>query len=372
MHRTLQEPVEFGQSRAGQCAAGDLSNLEGRVGPRVDSADCVEDLLQIAAIRRGHGVRQTREWVGLEHAGEHRRRAFGQTERGVSTLEDVRGSAATRRFGYFSDDLGHDPEARCADLHRAQWVGLVRVEATRNQDEIGVELEGDGREQVLEHPDVLEVAATGWHGDVDGGTASHAGTRFTGGSGSRVERELVGRDVEDRRVALERVLAAVSVVDVPIQDQNPFNSGFLLECFRGDRDIVEQTEPHRAVWFRVVTGGPHSRETAFRLTSHNMHGQIHAASGGTLCNGEALARNEGVGIEVDGGLSGCCLDIVQVLGGVDPKDLVVAREPGLEPLDALWCVLRPLRERLPHGHESGRCFRMAVRGSMLLEALVFD
>jgi len=125
---------------------------------------------------------------------------------------------------------------------------------------------------MLQHADVFRVAAAGWHGDVHSGAESHALARLARGAGARVERELMGRDVEDRGVLCEAVLAAIAVVDIPIEDQNLFNSNYLLECPRCDRDPVEQTKPHRTSGFCVVTRRAQGSESAIGSTLRHIYG----------------------------------------------------------------------------------------------------
>jgi hypothetical protein len=59
------------------------------------------------------------------------------------------------------------------------------------------------------------------------------------------------------------MLGAVAVVDVPVDNGNPVNA---LQCmFRGNCDVVQETEPHGACTLRVVTGRPDKGEGMFTI-----------------------------------------------------------------------------------------------------------
>ena len=83
-----------------------------------------------------------------------------------------------------------------------------------------------------------------------------------GPAGARVERPLVERDEEDRRVVADDRLGAVAVVDVPVEDRDPPDAELGLRPARRDRDRVEEAEAHRAARLGVVPGRPREREAA--------------------------------------------------------------------------------------------------------------
>ena len=81
-------------------------------------------------------------------------------------------------------------------------------------------------------------------------------------AGPGIERPLVQRDEEDRRVVADDRLRPVPVVDVPVEDRDPPEPELGLRPARGDRDRVEDAEAHRAVRLGVVPGRPREREAA--------------------------------------------------------------------------------------------------------------
>ena len=93
---------------------------------------------------------------------------------------------------------------------------------------------------------------------------------LVGRAGARIERELVGRDVEDARVVVEHPLRAVAVVDVDVDDRDAREPA-RERVRRGDRDVVEEAEAHRAVALGVVARRPDQRER--RLAARRAHAQ---------------------------------------------------------------------------------------------------
>jgi hypothetical protein len=57
----------------------------------------------------------------------------------------------------------------------------------------------------------------------------------------------VDRDVEHVRVVPEDRLRAVAVVGVPVDDRDARRAEPLQRVSRGDRNVVEEAEAHRAV-----------------------------------------------------------------------------------------------------------------------------
>ena len=70
------------------------------------------------------------------------------------------------------------------------------------------------------------------------------------------------RDEEDRLVPLHERLGAVAVVHVPVDDRDPLQAELGLGVARGDDDVAEDAEAHRAVLEGVVPWWPDEREAA--------------------------------------------------------------------------------------------------------------
>ena len=109
------------------------------------------------------------------------------------------------------------------------------------------------------HQRVVGVRRAGVHGDVHREAPALARADLVGGARAWIKRKLVRRDVEHSRILVEDRLRPVAVVHVDI------DNGDALEASgehrgRGDGNIVEKAEAHRAIRFGVVTRRAHQGE----------------------------------------------------------------------------------------------------------------
>src|SRR5579884_365319 len=188
--------------------------------------------------------------LGLE-ALERRLDQVGQRAQVVSALED-RGHAR-REAARAAREL---PEAVCGHEHVCERILGVGVEPGRHEQQLRLER----RHRPLHRLPRLEVppiARSCRERDVDEGRPL-----LVRAAGAWIERPLVERDEEDRRVVRQQVLRPVAVVDVPVDDRDAADAELGLRPARGDRDRVEQAKAHRAVSLRVVAGRPRERERA--------------------------------------------------------------------------------------------------------------
>ena len=175
----------------------------------------------------------------------------GSVRQVVAALED-RGHA----WGELQRTRRELTEAVRREREVGERVVDVRIEAARDEQQVGRET-ADG---VLDDPPRLEVIRVGssrGERDVD-----HRLALVGGSTGARVERPLVQRDEQDRRVVLDDVLSPVPVVHVPVDDRNALDPEVLLRPTCGDRDRVEQAEAHRTIALGVVTWRPRQGEAA--------------------------------------------------------------------------------------------------------------
>ena len=80
-----------------------------------------------------------------------------------------------------------------------------------------------------------------------------AGFRIQSGAGKI--GELVGGKKKDRRVRFKAMLGAVAVMDIPVDNEHPFEAQVFSCRHSRDGHIVEQTIAHGPVSFRMMTGG---------------------------------------------------------------------------------------------------------------------
>ncbi len=133
----------------------------------------------------------------------------------------------------------------------------MRVEARRDEDEVGLERAHGGLDDRLERRPVLGVARARGERDVDDAVRARTGPARAG-----PERPLVQRDGEDRRVVREERFGPVPVVHVEVDDRDAREAQLGLRVASRDRDVVEDAEAHRFRAKRVVPGRADEREAA--------------------------------------------------------------------------------------------------------------
>src|ERR687889_2904141 len=115
-----------------------------------------------------------------------------------------------------------------------------------------MELAQYGNEKAGERLGVEVLPGSSGQRDVPREALSTALARLAGVAGSGVEGALVGGEVEYLLTAVEDILGAVPVVDVPVEDGHliePPRAGILC----GHGGVVEEAEPHPVVPSGVVT-----------------------------------------------------------------------------------------------------------------------
>ena len=82
-------------------------------------------------------------------------------------------------------------------------------------------------------------------------------------------RGLVCREKENGVVRPEDVLSSISVMDVPIDDQDFLEAMNGLRVTRGNGRIVKEAESHRSAWSRMMARRPHQRKRSTTVFSHH-------------------------------------------------------------------------------------------------------
>ena len=91
----------------------------------------------------------------------------------------------------------------------------------------------------------------------------------------------------------------------------------------GDGDVVEQTEPHRAISLGVMAGGPDQRQcTCAGVAIEHVFDRGNCRTSGEVCRRERARRGERIGIERHGA-AGRLLDGSQIVSVMNPSDLHV-------------------------------------------------
>ncbi len=200
----------------------------------------------------------------------------------------------------------------------------MRVEAGRHEQQLrpmgferGQPVLADGRPKLI-------AAAAGGERDVD-----HVRTELFHAR-IRIQRMLERRDHQHARIVGEDLLGAVAVVDVEVDHRHA------LEGVRGERvrhadgDVVEETEPHRAIALGMVSGRPHSAERRRALSPHDQVGREHDGSRRMQRSRQRFRAHRRVGIDVVQPRGRAFLfDRREVPLSMDPRKLLMRRRRGV-------------------------------------------
>ena len=147
-------------------------------------------------------------------------------------------------------------------MHVASGIGAVRVEPGRHEHQLRLPAADQRRDDVLDQRAVHGVARPARDRHVDRVAAPVARAHVARRARAGIQRPLVDRAEQHRRVGVEDVVRPVAVVHVPVEDQHPLDAVRGARVRRADRDVVEEAEAHRAGRLGVVAGRPQRRDAA--------------------------------------------------------------------------------------------------------------
>ena len=202
------------------------------------------------------------------------------------------------------------------------------VEARRDQHEVGLECPHGRLDALVPGPEVVLVRGAG--------RQRHVHQRLVlilRPTGAGIERPLVHRDEEHRRVRSKDVLGAVSVVDVPVDDRDPPDTELGLRVTGRDCDVVEEAEAHRPVRRRVVPRRPYQREPIAADRFDRGAGREHR---------RLVCRVRSNRVRVDERRPGDSADELEQLRTVASKDVLLGGRLGLAELELLLQDAKPL------------------------------
>ena len=171
-------------------------------------------------------------------------------------------------------------------------------------------------------------------------------------------------------VGVERLLRAVAVVRVVVDDQDVFAA--LRECGRRDGDVVEQAEPHGAFGAGVVTGRTQGEERGVALAGGERVGGGEPGAGRPY-RGRPRAGRHGR-VEIDGSATVLSqrLEALDVSRRVHPRDLldgrVARRERRHQGVGVAPDVARGLGDAGVHGLQPRRALGVPAAGIVVGEA----
>ena len=162
------------------------------------------------------------------------------------------------------------------------------VVARRDEHEVGAVGLGRGDDDVLdERPPDLAVAA-GRDGQVDRVPLPRPRPRVAERAGAGIEPGLVDGGEQHRVGVAEDLVRPVSVVDVPVEDEDPPGAEAVERVASRDGDGVEQAEALGADAVGVMAGRAHEREARRRVAAEQRLRQRAGAARGVQRGGQRL------------------------------------------------------------------------------------
>src|SRR5579863_4428045 len=151
---------------------------------------------------------------------------FSKGSQVITPFQHGNHSSPAEGVGKAPNDTGHRLEPLFADAHARQRIVPMRIKARGNEDEIRAEPLGGRNQEPFKSVEIVPVAFSGRKGDVEGCPLTFACALFFVRTGPGVKRELMSAEIEDGGVSIKDGLGPVSMMDVPIDNEDPGASVF--------------------------------------------------------------------------------------------------------------------------------------------------
>ncbi len=220
---------------------------------------------------------------------------------------------------------------------------------------------------------VFGVAAGGGHGDVEGGASAVSDAGLLGVTGAGVYVLGVAMDADEHGIGVlfEDVLCSVSVVDVPVEDEDAVDVVFVAEVIDGDGGICEHAEAHGAVAFGVVAWRADGAEGVGDVTSDDAVDGFGDAAGGEEGEFVASGTNSAVGgVDVGVAVFAGADEALDVFVGVCPFEGVGVE--GSECQAVAFVDETAIGEGFGDPSEAAGAFGVVWTGEVVLEDVVED
>ena len=145
----------------------------------------------------------------------------------------------------------------------------MRVKTCRNQNPLGLKFFRSRDDDMLKDFHIFTIGAAGRQRNVERISRASAGANFVDRAGARIERILMRRNEQHGWVFVKRILRAVTMMDVPIHDENLFHAVLMFQIRRANRHGIKQTKTHRSIWQSMMAGRTHQGKTAGAFLCRN-------------------------------------------------------------------------------------------------------
>ena len=152
---------------------------------------------------------------------------------------------------------------------RADRILLVCIEARAKQNQFRPVFRGEKFETSSELVQIRGPTRSQWERNIACGSATPAASRFLSATGSRIKRPAMDRKKSNLRVFPEDVLRSVSVMDIPVDNQNSFHIRSGTSMCSSNRHMIEKTKSHRTIPNRMVSRWTDQTESGSSVSLHN-------------------------------------------------------------------------------------------------------
>ena len=168
------------------------------------------------------------------------------------------------------------------------------------------------------------------------------------------------------RVVVEQILGPVAVMCVEVDDEHALAA--ISERGRGDCDVVEQTETHRAPGQGVMSRRSHREECRVGFATIESVDGVEPSSGGEQRGFERRRARSGVGIDATTTTEAELFDVVDVRGVVNQLELGACRGTRCKGNQGLTEIGR--LDTRDHRAQPLRPLRMVAAGDVVEVALM--
>jgi hypothetical protein len=187
------------------------------------------------------------------------------------------------------------------EIEAPERIEAVRVEARRNDEEVGAERLDARQDRGLERLAKGFAAVAGAQRRIDD-LIMRAALASLARAG--LERHLMRRGVHGARVVPENVLRAVAVMNIEIDHGDTLGAMNGLRMPGGDGRVVEEAKAHRRGAFGMMAGRPRGDKGVGHPPAHHLvHGESRAARG-MHRRLQSSRRHQGVGVEASEAFAG--------------------------------------------------------------------
>ena len=215
----------------------------------------------------------------------------------VAALEEEPEPSARVGLRHLAQPRRHPTVVPGLELHAGQRVPGVGVEACGHEEKVRARLVEHRQDDALEGLGVEGAVACRGERQVQRRARGVSAADLRDPSAVGVQRGLMERDEEHRRIAPEDVLGSVAVVHVPVDDGDASRS-HRAGLRRRHRDVVEQAEAHRAGTHGVVPRRSREQHADVRRAVHERRRELHRAARREHRRRVAARTEIGVGVEL--------------------------------------------------------------------------